>query len=529
MLNSITEWMNGPYAGKTMLVLRMAFFILFIITSLVVCFGREIRKKKGPNGFLLLSVLTSLALAALFAYQCSWQLFGTQKVEFMRFIRRHNQRASVDIRRGSILDRNGALLAVDDPAVSSPAHRRYPLGPAAAHVVGYYDPRYGITGIEKAADITLTGIGTSAKEELGRLSRSLVDSKPLEGGDVKLTIDARLQRKAYELMGNRRGAVVALNPSNGEILALVSSPSFDPASPGGFYGDNEAAPFLNRPLQGRYPAGSTFKVAMTMMAAELRIARQYNCPPDGFRAAKDAQPIRDVEYYSYKRSGATWKGFGKIGLKDALVHSSNVYFAQLAQDISAKSFNAYVSQFGIVTQQVVFASSGGEIRMQAGQIPEVTDADKKMRSQLAIGQGKMAVSPLHVAMWTSAVAGGGFLNLPHLDLVREGGFPQAAKVVSSATASNVQAMMREVVRRGTGKNADIPGVGLCGKTGTAQVPNGADHSWFTCFTTETSPRLVVTVLVEHGGFGSSAALPVAKGVVEEAAKLGIIRTKGGTK
>ena len=528
MLRAITEWMNGDYAGKTMLVLRMLFFLLFIVTSFAVCLGGGTRKKGADNRFAILPALPALGLAAILAYQATWQLFGTRNIELVRFIRRHNSRASVDVRRGSILDRNGAVLAVDDPAVKTPGHRRYPLGYAAAHTVGYYDPRYGITGIEKAADFELTGVDATVAEDLGRLSRSLIDSRPVEGHDVKLTLDARLQRKCHDLLQEqgRRGAIVALNPANGEILALVSVPSFDPLVPGGYYGDAEAAPFLNRAIQGRYPAGSTFKVAMAALAADLRLAPRLDCPAAGFRAARDAQPIRDVEYYSYKRQGKVWSGFGKIGLKQALVHSSNVYFAQLAHQIPADAFNQFVARCGITEPQTLFAAEGGDVRMLPGLVPAVTDADKKMRSQLAIGQGRMAVSPLHVAMWTAVVANRGLAAPPHLDLARGQDGLKPRRVISAAAADTVQAMMRAVIREGTGRKAEVPGAGVCGKTGTAQAPGGEDHSWFTCFTTETSPRLVVTVLVERGGFGSRAALPVARSVIEEALRMGVVRLRG---
>ena len=525
MLRAITEWMNGDYAGKTMLVLRALFFLLFIVTAVAISFGGG-RKKGVATRFAALNILTLLALAAIFAYQCAWQLFGMRNIDMVRFIRRHNSRSSVDVRRGSILDRNGAVLAVDDPSVDTPGHRHYPLGAAAAHTVGYYDPRYGLSGVEKAADMALTGVDATVAEDLGRLGRSLIETKPVEGHDVRLTLDARLQRKCAGMLQGRRGAIVVLNPSNGEILALASAPSFDPLHPGDFNGDAEDAPLLNRAVQGRYPAGSTFKVAMAAFAADMRLAPHFNCPGEGFRAAKGAQPIRDVEYYQYRRNGAVWHGFGNIGLKQALVHSSNVYFAQLAHKIPAASFNQYVARCGITSPQTLFAGEGAEMAMLPGLVPEVTDADRKMRAQLAIGQGKMAVSPLHVAMWTAAVAGHGLVAPPHLDKARAEGLPAPKRVISAAAADTVQAMMRAVIREGTGRAADVPGAGVCGKTGTAQAPGGEDHSWFTCFTSETTPRIVVTVLVERGGFGSKAALPVARAIVEEALRLGIVRKNG---
>ena len=522
MLRAITEWMNGDYAAGTLIVLRLVFTLLLVVTVFAVLRAGGPRRKGGEGRFAALSALTVIALAAIFVHQAFWQLFGTRNIDMVRFIRRHNSRAAVDVRRGAILDRNGALLALDDPAAKTPGHRRYPLGAAAAHVVGYYDPRYGLAGVEKAADLTLTGVGATVAEDLERLGRSLVESPPVEGRDVRLTLDARLQDKCYALMAGKAGAVVVLNPANGEILALVSAPAFNPLDPGAAPAGADA-PFLNRATQGRYPAGSTFKVAMAALAADLRVAPRLDCPAEGFRAARDAQPIRDVEYYAYRRKGAVWPGFGRIGLREALVHSSNVYFAQLAHRISAPAFNRFVAQCGVTEAQTLFVSEGGEIRLQAGLVPEVTDADRKMRAQLAIGQGRMAVAPLHVAMWTAVVAAHGLAAPPHLDLGREPAQLKPRRVVSSAAAENVQAMMRAVVKEGTGKKAEVHGAGLCGKTGTAQAPGGEDHSWFTCFTTETRPRIVVTVLVERGGFGSRAALPVARAVVEEALRLGVVR------
>lgn len=485
----------------------------------MVCFGRG---KKNKNNFILLTVLFSLALAAVFFYQAVWQLTGTSNIEMMRFMRRHNRRPNVEIRRGSILDRNNTVLAIDDPAVDNPGHRRYPLGAVAAHVIGFYDPRFGISGIEKAADDRLTGIGGTKTDELKRLGMNIVENRPAEGGDVKLTLDARLQRKAAELMQDRRGAVVVMRPDNGEILTLFSWPSFNPESPGGYYGDANDAPFLNRAIQGKYPAGSTFKVAMACIAADNRMSPVYDTPPSGFSAAKGARPIRDVEYYSWQREGRTWHGFGKIGLKDALVHSSNVYFAQLGVNLPPSAFNGFVEKIGVNSKIPLYTENDVDYSASAGSIETIEAKDRRMRAQLAIGQGTMAISPLHVAMWTSVVANGGLLNPPHLGIGC--GIPtnRTVRVVGKAAAENVGSMMREVVKKGTGKNADIPGAGVCGKTGTAQAPGGADHSWFTCFTTQTKPRVVVTVLVERGGYGSKSALPVARGMIEESINLGII-------
>lgn len=525
MVEALTTWMQGEYAGKTMLVLRIVFFALFVATTLFLVFpGRDsLRCASRKNGNLFFCIITVLALFGILLCQGRWQLFGARNADLVRFIRRHNARPSVDIRRGTILDRNGSVLAIDDPEGETPGKRRYPLGYAAAHLIGYYDPCFGIVGFEKLLDSTLFDITGTPLDDLQRLGRSIVESPPVEGRDVKLTIDARMQRSAQKALGEKTGAVVVLNGDTGEILSLFSSPGFDPLAPGDYYGDEKDAPFLNRPIQGRYPAGSTFKIVMALIAADLRLAPILDCPGEGFRAEKNATPIRDSEYYSYKRSGHVWKGFGKIGLKDALVHSSNVYFAQLALKIDPEAFNNYITLFGIREKQVLYKMANTGYTLAKGNIPVVSKNQRLERTQLAIGQGTMLVSPLHVAMWTSVVASKGTFIPPHLEYNPAPGTYEQHKVVSAYAADVVKSMMRQVVLHGTARDIDIPGLGVAGKTGTAQNPHGEDHSWFTCFTTQTTPKLVVTVLVENGGFGSKAALPATKRILEDALRFEIIK------
>ncbi len=521
MFETLREWMAGPMAGKTMLFLRGSFFICFAVASaLLLLPGRDtLRRGAAGSGRRLLALVSALGFLAIAGFQMRWQIFGATNPDLMRFVRRHNARPGVDVRRGSILDRNGSVLAIDGEG----GVRRQPLGAAAAHVVGYIDPMAGFAGLEKAADAALSGVATSPMAELGRMGKGIVSTKPVEGGDVRVTLDARLQRFAYGALEGRRGAVVALNPDTGEIYALASAPSFDPLHP------NERpagadAPFLNRALQGRYPPGSTFKVAMALMAADMHIAPVLDCPASGYRAEGESRPIRDSEYYIYKREGRQWRGFGKIGLHDALVHSSNVYFAQLARRIPVDSFNGYVSLFGINEGQTLFGDGKAALRASPGSVPVLGAREAKAMMQLAIGQGRMMVSPLNVAMWTAVAANGGVSVAPTLDP----SLPQIGsrhRVVSRTTAGNVAVMMRDAVKSGTGRGADIPGLEVCGKTGTAQNPRGADHAWFTCFSSATEPRLVVTVLVENAGYGSRSAVPIARKILEEAVRIGLARTK----
>ncbi|MDD5704771.1 MAG: penicillin-binding transpeptidase domain-containing protein [Kiritimatiellae bacterium] len=520
LLPAITQWLNGPHAGATMLTLRVAFFAVFVLTALRLLWGRGRTGGRGGLGFPLLAIVTMAALLGMLAYQSTWQLFGARRVQFMRFMRSHNPRPASLVKRGSILDCHGTVMALDDALPGDPWRRRYPLGPAAAHVTGYFDPRFGMAGIERAADLVLSGYGGSAMDELNRLGRNLLEANQAEGTDVRLTIDARLQRKAWEAMRGKRGAVVVLRPADGAIRVLLSMPSFDPQNPGDSQHDTEAAPLLNRALQGLYPPGSTFKILMAALAAEQRISPRFDCPAGGFRAAGDARPIRDSEYYIWERDGRVWPGRGRIGLRDGFVHSSNVYFAQLGLACQPDAFNALMRRAGLEERVVVYRAGAEQMATLAGAVPQVTSADRRTRAQLAIGQGRMVVTPLHVAMWTAAVATGGELRQPRLDA---GEAPCApVRVVSAAASAATRALMREAVQHGTGRPADIPGLSVCGKTGTAQAPGGEDHAWFTCFAPAAAPALVVTVLVERGGYGSRAALPVARELLEEAVRLGMI-------
>ena len=377
--------------------------------------------------------------------------------------------------------------------------------------------------MERAGDATLSGIGGTARSELVRLGRNIMAAPQPEGNDLQLALDARLQRKAWELMEDKRGAIIVLEPASGAILTLLSMPSFDPHAPGDFQEDRAAAPLLNRALQGLYPPGSTFKVVMAALAGETRLSPLFNCPAEGFRAAPDATPIRDSEYYSRRRDGRHWQGFGRIGLRQGFIHSSNVYFAQLGLALPATAFNELVTKLALNEQVVLHESATGRIATTAGSVPEVRESDRRMRSQLAIGQGKMVVTPMHVALWTAAVANSGLLAEPWL--ASGGERKPARRVLQSAVALNTEGLMREAVLHGTGRAVEIAGLAICGKTGTAEAPGGADHAWFTCFTSQSRPRLVVTVLVERGGYGSRGALPLARAIVEEALQLGLIEPK----
>ena len=341
--------------------------------------------------------------------------------------------------------------------------------------------------------------------EAGSTFQKVIDELQLaSGAPVPLTIDADLQAKAESLMEGKLGAVVALEPATGRIRALVNAPR---------------AAYLNRALNGLYPPGSTFKVFMAAAALSADVDPVFDCPAAGWRPNRSTPPIRDSEVAEFARRRKAWKGFGRIGMSEAMVHSANTYFAQLGYALGAERFDAAVAAARLRDSATVLAANTVSLTGAGGGVPD--GASAATLAPLAIGQGALQLTPLGVALVTAAVADDGLILAPTLS---EAAKPTLrARPFTFAAAQRVKKMMRAAVRRGTGKVCDIPGLEVCGKTGTAQTGKGADHAWFTCFAPAASPRLVVTVLVEGGGFGARSAAPVARGILLEAQRLGYFR------
>ncbi len=513
------ELLNGAQGRDLFRLLKVAFLAFLTVAALAVLFAPSARPGKVSYG--LLRVIVTAALAAVLAYQATWQLTGFLKPDFVKFMRRYNKRpraAETQVMRGPILDRRGLVLAA--PVSGDVWGRRYPLGEAAVHPLGYFHSRYGITAVERVCDPELSGYPVDKREDFP--GQKLFAARAEEGASVTLTLDAGLQAKAYELLEGRKGAVVVMRPRSGALLALVSSPGFDPLDPKPAVEDEENSPVFNRAAQGLYPPGSTFKILIAGMALEKGLAPVYACPGMGYIAGPNTPAIRDSEYYAYARGGAVWPGWGRMNIEDALTHSSNVYFAQLGVGCGPAAFNDMMARARINEPLVYLDGPSGKLKTAAGHTPEVTQ--KRKLALLAIGQGEVQVTPLHVACFTAAVAAGGELMRPRLRADEPA--ERLGVLFSPRTAERLREMLRMAVRSGTGKAANVPELEVCGKTGTAQVPGGEDHAWFTCFAPRKRPAIVVTVLVERGGFGAKAALPVARALLEEADRLGYVRRAG---
>jgi peptidoglycan glycosyltransferase len=482
-----------------------------------------------PRAWLLpATLLVGLALAAILAYQATWQLGGMARPEFIGFMQSHDRRQFNPahwIQRGRILDRRGRVLA-ETRNREGASERVYPYGSAFAHPVGYADAQFGLSGIEAIANRALNGAALDNLGDWGELGRQvLTQSKRPRGQDLVTTLDAELQQLAVErLVAAKpvgRGAVVMLRPSDGAVLVLASVPGFDPNAlqPRLFAGEGLASPLLNRATQGQYPPGSTFKVVLAAQALEKGFSGRLDCPADGYTTSSGYRPIRDHEYYEAQRAGRGWAGHGPLNLTTALAKSSNVFFAQLGVlgGHAALAETGERFQFNRIIDFV--AGSSGSLQLQAARLEPIPLRDRYGLAQAAIGQGRVTTTPAYMALVAAAIANDGVAMRPRL--LRDSQPEVLARFMSSDAARRLRVMLRQAVTSGTGRGIESPGLEIAGKTGTAENPQGDSHSWFIGFAPASAPKLAFAVFVEHGGYGSTVAGPIARDLLIKAAEQGL--------
>jgi peptidoglycan glycosyltransferase len=411
--------------------------------------------------------------------------------------------------------------------------RRYPDRAVYAPVTGFYSLIYGATGIEQAENDFLSG--NDNRLFTRRLSALLTGRDP-RGGNVVLTLNQQAQQAAVRGLGTRAGAVVALDPATGKILAMASTPSYDPnllsshdpSSIRAAYNklaNDEDNPLLNRAINARYPPGSAFKVVVA--AAALQNGRTpdtlLDCPPaytpPGTRTA--------LHNFADESCSAA-----KVPMQAALTFSYNTAFAKLGVDLGQSAIRSAAAGFGIDTGDTLETP----LRVSPSSLGDIPDAPALAQS--SIGQRDVALTPLQAAMIASAVSNDGVLMTPYLvdrveapDLtVLDTTQPkELSTAVSPDVAGQLTQMMKSVVDRGTGTKAQIPGVLVAGKTGTAEnAPDQPPHAWFIGFAHQNGKQVAVAVIIEHGGTsgsettGGEAAAPIARDVMQA-----VLRSGGG--
>ena len=428
------------------------------------------------------------------------------------------------------------------------AIREYIYGDLGSHLIGYLgkptpaqlkEPAFkdvppeafiGQWGIEKIFDKQLRGTHGKRVTEvnaLGREIKLLQGNPPIKGEDITLSLDIHLQKEAEKAFGEKAGAFVAINPENGEILSMMSKPSFDPNLFTRGIGYDEWAhltqdkkkPMLNRALQSQYPPGSTFKIVTAIAGLEEGVIK-----PETKVDCRGG-----INYGSWRFNCWRSHGHGVLSLHRALVESCDVYFYEVGRRLGIDKIYGYAISLGFGKE------TGSELRGERkGLIPNI---EWKLKNKnlpwfpgetfnSAIGQGYVSVTPIQLAVMTSAIANGG--NLYKLTIIKDIKPVLSGKLkVKPETLEIIKSALSGVVNEpgGTGWAAKSQLTNTGGKTGTAQVvainkdskalpEKFRDHAWFIAFAPVEKPELALAVFVEHGGHGGTAAAPIAKKAIE---------------
>lgn len=530
----LPELLGTITASDAWPILRIGLQVAFFATALyLIKLSFDLRSltepqhpRRSPKPFRKSFIALIVLFSGVLLYQATWQLTGLFRPQFLAFMQAYDRRQfnpAHRIRRGRILDHRGEVLAFSEKHEER-VFRRYPYGPAFAHTVGYSDPKFGASGLEAAANAHLNGAAAGSLPAWGELGRQLLtrEQSP-RGQDLRLTLDVELQLLAVRRLGGKRGAVMALDPRDGAIRVLASTPSFDPnrVTAALFRSRQPGTPLLNRATQGLYPPGSSFKILTAALALEQGFQGRLHCPADGYATSSHYRKIRDHEYYEARRAGKAWKGHGNLDLATAVAKSSNVFFAQVGVGYGHGAFLDNIERFHFNRRIVMHQSPYGALSMGTGRIPKIAPSDKYGLAQASIGQGKILVTPAHMALVAATVANQGMAMGPRL--VATDPPARLARFMSAAGARRLAVMLRRVVTQGTGKNINLEEPTIAGKTGTAQNPQGAPHSWFVGFAPAERPALAVAVLVEQGGYGSATAAPIARDLLVRAHELGMLQ------
>ena len=465
--------------------------------------------------------------------------------------------------KGELTLREAALieshqLALPGVVVHPEFQRNNPQGSYAAHMIGYVgeisEPQLsqedfqglhqgsivGQYGVERQYDSLLRGRAGRKLIEvdaLGHEKRTIFVKKPQAGHDLYLTIDFDLQQLAENLLGEEAGAIIALDPKNGETLALASRPSFDPnalsrglrATEWQTILQDERHPLTNRAIQGLYPPGSTFKIIMAAAALEM----------NGVDMMETIQCRGSFRFGN--RTYRDWKasGHGSVNLHKALTHSCDVYFYKMGHQLGIETIAIYARLFGLGKK------TGIDLPSERPGIVPSSVWKQQARGEpwypgetlsVSIGQGYVTVTPIQMAQVIATIGNNGVAHQPRLirriryrDTGELAAWPSAIATplgLSQPYVEHIQRSLQAVVSEGTARKAHSPLVTIAGKTGTSQVvarrPNTEeetpkkfrDHAWFVAYAPFDNPQIAVAVLAEHSGHGGSAAAPLARELIE---------------
>jgi peptidoglycan glycosyltransferase len=459
-------------------------------------------------GFLL------ILYALLFGFTSYWSIFDSDSLKANQANRRPLLEEQT-IKRGNILAADGSVIA-HSRAIGKGNNkiyvRHYPQGGLFGNPIGYSFVTQGRVGFELSHNDELVGNKTEFLSVLDELR-----GHAQEGDDVQSSLDPAAQEAAVNGLAGRRGSVVAIVPSTGEVRAMVSIPEYDPNQiPKNFAELNRdsSAPLFNRATQAGYPPGSTMKVVTATAALD-----SGEFTPDSVLSGRSPQEIDGVPL-----SNSGGEQFGDIDMTTALTNSVNTWWAQAGEKLGKATMFQYMDRFGFDAKPRLdypgfqLAASG------------VYDGNKLLGpsdpidiGRVAIGQERLRVTPLQMAEVAATVANNGELMEPRLwsrvidpdgretklDPARQ------SRVMSEDTASELNTMMQSVVQEGTGTAGAVSGIDVAGKTGTAEISTGINDAWFIGFAPASDPQIAISCIVEHtSGFGGPTCGPIFKAVAE---------------
>jgi peptidoglycan glycosyltransferase len=452
-----------------------------------------------------LFVVIAIMFAFLIVWTSRWTVFNSKALNANPL----NQRTLADevkIQQGRIFAGDGrTILAKSVPAGGGTWKRVYPTGSLFAQVVGYHNALENQkAGLEESWLTQLEGKNQGLESVFGQTGGTQV------GNDVYTSLDPAAQRVARTDLAGRAGAVVALDPRTGDVLALYSNPTYDDNHP------LTSGSQLSYATQAYDPPGSTFKIVTA--AAGIDSGRYT---PDSLINGRS--PIIDSGVPLANDAG---EQYGEISLTDALTNSVNTVFAQVASNVGIPTMTRYMRRFGFYATPPIDLPPSQLVRSHVAGF--TAGSRNEDIGRIGIGQGNLVVTPLQMAMVVSAVADAGRLMTPHIvsrvvdptgQTVQTVAPSLYRQVVKASTANDLKQMMQKVVEEGTGQPAQLGNISVAGKTGTAQVGttgSGLTEPWFVGLAPVAAPKVVVAVTVQRtqGGYGATVAAPIARDVMK---------------
>ena len=467
--------------------------------------SRTSTKRAKNREFVIITYLFVAVFMMMMGYFVYFQIFKSEDFINSPYNTRQNTFAE-HVMRGEILSSDEKVLAQTIIGEDGSETRYYPYGAMFAHAVGY--DSNGKYGIESFGNFNLLRSHAFFLEQV----INGIQNKKNPGDNIVTTLNYSLQEAAYQALGNDRGAVIALEPETGKTLAMVSKPDFDPNSLAANWEsiisntDSENSVLLNRTTQGLYPPGSTFKILTT-----LEYLREHPNYQDYQYECQGSIAMENTEIHCYNNAV-----HGAENLQTSFAKSCNTSYANIGLGLNKSKFASLCKEMMFDTElPVTYPSKQSSFVLNK-------DSNTDQVTQMAIGQGETLVTPMHMALITSAIANNGTLMRPYIIDHTENYRGVTVKnyrpsvfgaLISESEAKKLQEFMSIVVSEGTGSKLNGQSYHAAGKTGSAEFSNvkGESHAWFTGYaSTEEKGSIVVTVIVENGGAGSTTAVPIAK-------------------